>query len=83
MMTAHELADAIGRQKMQDALDVGATAISNAVIRGWFPPKWFIVCSALAKEAGTECPPQLFGMRQRHTPQIVNRECECKAGGDT
>ena len=82
MMTATELADAIGRKKMQDALNVGATAVSNAVIRGWFPTRWFMVMSALAEEVGAECPPHLFGMKQRLNPQIMDSEYDCKAGGE-
>ena len=63
MTTASQLADALGRKTIADALDVGLTAVSNAVVRGWFPSSWFLVMESLAKEAGIPCPPELFKMR--------------------
>lgn len=63
MTTASQLADALGRKTIADALDVGLTAVSNAVVRGWFPSSWFLVIEALAKDAGVACPPELFKMR--------------------
>lgn len=57
---------------MADALDVGATAVSNAVVRGWFPSSWYVTCSALAVLSGIECPPQLFGMRKPNATLIVD-----------
>lgn len=63
MITAPQFADAIGRKKMSDALNVGATAVSNAVVRGWFPSSWFLVCLGLAKEGGVDCPPCLFKIK--------------------
>ncbi len=48
---------------MSEALGVGATAISNSVVSGKFPPSWFVVMQALCKDAGIECPPSLFGMK--------------------
>jgi hypothetical protein len=70
MTTASELADAIGRKRMADTLEVGVTAISNAVVRGWFPSSWFLVVQALAAEAGVECPPALFKMRAHNSPSV-------------
>ena len=63
-ITALQLADAIGRKQMAEYLDVGATAVSNAVVRGWFPSSWFLVCKDLAEQAGINCPPALFKMRE-------------------
>lgn len=62
MMTAKQLADAIGRKKIAEAVGVGPTAVSNAVARGWFPSAWFIVVCDLAERIGVECPPELFKM---------------------
>lgn len=62
MMTAPEFADAVGRKNLATALEVGATAVSNAVTRGWFPSSWFLVAKHLAQVAGIECPPELFKM---------------------
>lgn len=62
MMNAETLANALGRKKIAARLDVLPTAVSNAVVRGSFPPSWFIACKSLADEAGVECPPELFKM---------------------
>lgn len=48
---------------MSESLGVGATAVSNSVVSGKFPPSWFVVMQALCKDAGIECPPSLFGMK--------------------
>lgn len=71
MTTASELADALGRKTIADALGVGLTAVSNAVVRGWFPSSWFLAVKSVADAAGQECPPALFKMRA-HTSQNVN-----------
>jgi hypothetical protein len=63
MMNALTFADAVGRKKIAEALGVGATAVSNGVVRGKFPSSWFLACQDLAHEAGVDCPPELFGMR--------------------
>lgn len=60
---AKTLADALGRQSIADACEVGLTAVSNQVVRGWFPASWFLVMQSLAVEAGVECPPSLFRMK--------------------
>ena len=70
MITTHTLADALGRKAMADALGVGLTAVSNAVVRGQFPASWFLVVRAMAETAGKDCPPALFGMKD--CPQSVN-----------
>lgn len=70
MTTAPELADAIGRKKMADTLEVGVTAVSNAVVRGWFPSSWFLAVKALADEVGQDCPPCLFKMRAHNTRNV-------------
>lgn len=71
MMSTLEFANVVGRQKMASALCLGSTAVSNAVVRGTFPPSWFDTCRGLAKEAGIDCPPELFGQRP-HTSPIVD-----------
>lgn len=71
MMNASEFADALGRKKLADAVGVGTTAVSNAVVRGWFPASWFLVCDGLAGRAGVPCPPHLFRMRAfNDTPNV-------------
>ena len=73
MMTSHELADALGRKNIADAVGVGATAVSNAVVRGSFPASWYLAMAGLAAKAGTECPPALFGMRASNSSPVDPR----------
>ena len=72
MITASELADALGRKNIAEAVNFGPTAVSNAVVRGWFPATWFMVMSDLSRKAGSECPPELFKMLplQDHTHNV-------------
>lgn len=62
MTTAADIADALGRKNIAEAADVGLTAVSNAVVRGSFPPSWYIAVSSLAIPKGIHCPPELFNM---------------------
>ncbi|AEI70961.1 hypothetical protein [EBPR podovirus 2] len=71
MTTASDLADALGRKTIADALGVLPTAVSNAVVRGWFPSSWFLAVKAIADAEGRECPPELFKMRA-HNPSSVD-----------
>jgi hypothetical protein len=64
-------ADSIGRKALAEGVGVGATAVSNAVVRGRFPSSWFFVAKRLADCAGVTCPPELFGMKQPDTTQNV------------
>lgn len=64
MINTSQFADAVGRREMATAVGVGMTAISNAVVRGRFPPAWFGACQDLAAGAGIDCPEPLFGMKR-------------------
>lgn len=70
MTTASDLADALGRKAIADALGVLPTAVSNAVVRGWFPSSWFLAVKAIADQEGQECPPELFKMRVGATQSV-------------
>lgn len=63
MTSTSTIADALGRKVIAKAVGVGDTAVSNAVVRGKFPPSWFIAISNMAAAKGIECPPDLFGMK--------------------
>lgn len=63
MVTTHEIAKSLGRQKMADALGVGLTAISKYVVAGKFPASWYLVIKSLCKDAGADCPDSLFEMK--------------------
>ena len=62
MMKAKTFADALGRKNIASAVEVLPTAVSNAVVRGWFPSAWYLACKRIADEAGVDCPPDLFKM---------------------
>ena len=68
-MTTHELADALGRKDMAQALGVGATAISNAVVAKQFPAAWFDTLEAMANSRGVTCPRALFAWRKPEAPE--------------
>lgn len=69
---AEQFADKLGRANIATATGVVVTAVSNAVVRGWFPPSWFVACKVLAESVGEDCPPALFGMRGKG-PQYVEK----------
>lgn len=74
MVTTLTLADALGRRKIAEAVGVGATAVSNAVVRGRFPASWFLIIKRLADEAGQECPPALFNLRADDTQKVGQKQ---------
>ncbi len=59
-----EIFKEIGRQRIGESLDIGATAISNAVVDGSLPPSWFPTVRRLGIEAGIEVPERLFSWRK-------------------
>lgn len=63
MITTAEIADRVGRKKIAEAVGVGLTAVSNAVVRGTFSSSWYYAVLSLCREAGIECPLHLFNMR--------------------
>lgn len=63
MTSPKQIADSLGRKSIAAAVGVRETAVSNAVVRGQFPPAWFVAVSGLAAAKDVECPPQAFGMR--------------------
>lgn len=80
MMTALEFANALGRANIAEASGVGLTAVSNAVVREWFPSSWYLACKALADKEGVACPPELFKMKVADGSQYV--ETANGAGGE-
>lgn len=69
MLDTKTVADALGRRQIADRLGVGETAVSNAVVRGWFPATWFFVLQDMCREEGLDCPPWLFKMKGS-TPNV-------------
>ncbi len=72
MINASQFADALGRRRIAEANGVVLQAVSNAVVRGWFPSSWFLVCKTLADEANVECPPALFKMNEPDNTRNVD-----------
>lgn len=64
MDTVSAICDAIGRTRLQAALGVGKTAISNAVVENRFPSSWFDVVDRLCREDGIDCPREFFAFRR-------------------
>lgn len=54
------IAERIGRRKLAAELGVRTTAVSNAVVAGAFPARWFAVIERLCAEAGDPCPREAF-----------------------
>ncbi len=63
MITHSEFASTVGRKKFAEAVGQSVSAINVAVSRGRFTASWYVAGCALAKEAGIECPPELFGQK--------------------
>lgn len=57
---ASRIADRIGRKVIAEKLGVRPTAVSNAVVAGAFPPRWFLIIEAACAEFGVECPREAF-----------------------
>lgn len=58
--TPSQLLDAIGKKRVQDALNVGRSAIYNALKAGKLPPSWFDVIDTFARSEGVDCPRRFF-----------------------
>ena len=71
---AGEIVDAIGRRSLCDDLDVGATAVSNAVVKGQFPASWYLVIAARCADLGLDCPSEIFNMRRAKQEAAAGRE---------
>jgi hypothetical protein len=76
MITTSEFADNVGRKVLASALGINATAVSNAIVKGYFPPSWFVTAKKLADAAGSPCPPELFRMRKSITSPPVKSSAE-------
>jgi hypothetical protein len=74
MSTVSEICDAIGRQKIAQAVGVKPTAVSNAVAEARFPAKWFIVLSGMCQEIGLDCPADLFAFTASSAPAADQTE---------
>ncbi|MCB1351583.1 MAG: hypothetical protein KDK03_02470 [Rhodobacteraceae bacterium] len=60
-ITAADICDAVGRQKIAERIQRGRSAVSNAAVVGRFPASWYLEVKALCDEVGVECPLSAFG----------------------
>lgn len=75
---AADLADRVGRREIADAVGVGLTAVSNAVVRGSFPSSWFFAVKSICDSKDIECPPALFSMKRAGHSQNVDGAATCQ-----
>lgn len=70
-LTASAICDRIGRKTIADAIGVGLTQVSNAVSKGSFPARWYLVLRRLCDDAGISCPSGLFTfiLPSSHAPE--------------
>lgn len=61
MTAVSDIISAIGRTKLREKLGVTDSAISNALARSVFPPKWYRIVKEECEEVDAECPLDLFG----------------------
>lgn len=73
MSTVTSICTAIGRRKLANALNVGVTAVGNAVKEGRFPAKWYVVVRAQCDAVGIECPTHLFTFVAADAKQVDDR----------
>lgn len=59
-MTVSDICNVLGRAKLATALGVRLSAVSNAVVDGRFPAKWYRVVHEMCGEARIDCPVGLF-----------------------
>lgn len=59
-VTVGEICEVIGRKVLAQRVGVRPTAVSNAVVDGQFPARWYFVVEALCREHDIECPKECF-----------------------
>ena len=62
MSNVSQIADIIGRKVIAETLQVGSTAVSNAIARGAFPASWYLSIQILCEERGLDFEPSWFSM---------------------
>lgn len=62
MMNVTQIADLIGRKEIAEMVNVGPTAVSNAISRGAFPASWYLGIDTLCALRGVKCQTEWFAM---------------------
>lgn len=60
MASVSEIVAAVGRANLREKLGVSDTAISNALSRKVFPPKWYRLLKSECEAINVDCPMDLF-----------------------
>ena len=60
LITVENICEALGRRTIADAIGVRLTSVSNAIVDGRFPARWFHLVDHLCAERGLPCPRRLF-----------------------
>jgi len=60
MNTARDICKVLSRGELQKKLGVTPPAVSNALKKGVFPSRWYLVMDRMCSEAGVNCPRSLF-----------------------
>lgn len=58
--SVEQICDTIGRRQIAAAVGVGVTSVSNAVVDGRLPARWFHIVDGLCAAKGLPCPRNLF-----------------------
>ena len=59
-LSVADICDVLGRRNVALAVGVRATSVSNAVVEGRFPAKWYLVIAEMCRTADIPCPNELF-----------------------
>lgn len=60
LITVEDICEALGRRTIAEAIGVRLTSVSNAIVDGRFPARWFHVVDGLCAKSMVPCPRRLF-----------------------
>lgn len=59
-ITVERICETLGRRTVAEAIGVRLTSVSNAIVDGRFPARWFDVVDRLCAQRELPCPRRLF-----------------------
>lgn len=74
MTSVSEIVGAVGRANLRNKLGVADTAISNALTRRVFPPKWYRLVKSECEIIGVKCPLDLFSFTTEAKPELFPKD---------
>lgn len=81
-ITVEDICEAIGRRLIADSIGVGLTSVSNAIVDGRFPARWFHVMDRLCTAASLPCPRRLFTFVGADAPAHHPVETQTESSND-